>query len=75
MLLLSNKRAYDDDIVCPVSIQEIEICIQILMPAYWLTLVMQKNRSFITDIIPGILRLIHIWDKMELKDAKAKELC
>ena len=45
------------------------------MPAYWLTLAMQKNRSSIADIIPGVLRLVNIWDKMELQDAKAKELC
>jgi len=79
-LLLSNKRAfekgaYDNETVCPITFHEIETYIQILMPAYWLTLAMQKNRSSIADIIPGVLRLVHIWDKMELQDAKAKELC
>jgi hypothetical protein len=39
------------------------------------TLGMEKNRSSISDVIPAVLRLVHVWDKMEVNDTKAKELC
>ena len=80
ILLLSNKRAYDkgaydENIECPIHYETLETYIQILMPAYTFTLGLQKSRSSIADIIPGVLRLIHIWNKMEINDPEAKELC
>lgn len=79
-LLFSAKKAYErgafnGDIKCPIKLDVIEMYIQVLMPAYLFTLGMEKNRSSIGDVIPAVLRLIHIWDKMEVNDAKVKELC
>ena len=79
LLLLSVKRAYDkgafnDDIVCPVSLDLIETYIQILLPAYKLSVMWQKNNSSIADVIPNILSLINKWEKFDV-DQEAKELC
>jgi hypothetical protein len=49
--------------------------LQVLLPAYEFPLGMEKNRSSISDVIPAVLRLIHVWDKTEVNDPKAKELC
>ena len=43
LLLFLNKRAYDigafcDEITCPVELSQIEIYIQILLPALFITL-------------------------------------
>ena len=46
------------------------------MPAYQSTLGLQRNRSSIADVIPGVLYLTYVWDKMDLADyPEAKELC
>ncbi len=80
LLLISDKRAYDkgafdNNIQCPVDNELIEIYLQILLPAYQVTLGFEKNRSSIADVIPAILYLIHVWEKMDISDPKAKELC
>ena len=38
-----DAGAFDNDIQCPVSIELIEIYIQILLPAYQVTLGFEKN--------------------------------
>ena len=80
-LLLSTKRAYDkeafekSEIECPVDYDTIEIYIQILLQPYFTTLGWEKNQSSIADVIPSVLFLIYAWNKMEIEDFKAKELC
>jgi hypothetical protein len=49
--------------------------IQILLPGYQFTLGMQSNHSSIADVIPSVLRLVFVWNKMEIEDAKGRELC
>ena len=80
LLLYSNKRAYDkgayeESNTCPVSLETIELYIQILNPAYFTTLGWEKNSASIADVIPQVLMLIDIWTKMDINDAEAKELC
>jgi hypothetical protein len=79
-ILLSNKRAYDkgaynEVTVCPTSLEELEMYIQVLKPGMEFTLGMQKYRSSIADVLPSVLRLISVWDKMELESRIGKELC
>lgn len=58
LLLFSNKRAYDKGaydlpgVTCPVSLETIELYIQLLLPAYYTTLGWEKNNSSIADVIP-----------------------
>jgi hypothetical protein len=80
LLLFSNKRAYDkgaftENIECPISLEKIEIYIQILLPSYYVTLGWEKNGSSISCVIPSVLYMVNAWDKMEISDAQAKELC
>ena len=80
-LLLSTKRCYDkeafalSDIDCPVDIKTIEIYIQILLPAHFTTLPWERNQASIADVIPSVLYLIYVWNKMEIEDIQARELC
>ena len=61
LLLESVKRAYDKNAFseddpekkCPVELDEIEVYLQILKPAYIFSISMQKNNSTIADLIPG----------------------
>ena len=80
-LLLSTKRAYDKDAflesetVCPVDFKTIEIYIQIILPAQFTTLAWERNQSSIADVIPSVLYLLYAWNKMDIEDEKARELC
>ena len=79
-LLFSAKLAYDKgafsrNIICPIKLEIIKTYIQILMPSYFVTLGWEKNGSSIANVIPGVLYMINSWDKMEIKDNKARELC
>jgi hypothetical protein len=78
-LLFSNKRAYDngayENLECPVDFETIELYIQVLLPAYYITLGWEKSRTSIADIIPAVLYLINAWNKIEVKDFEVKELC
>ena len=80
LLLFSNKRAYDKGAIsgkieCPSPLETIEIYIQILMPSYYVTLGWEKTGSSIACVIPSLLYMINAWDKMEIAEEKAKELC
>ena len=72
LVLESVKRAYDkqifneDDLKCPISLFEVETYLQILAPAYRVSLGFQKNTSTIADVIPSILKLQSVWEKMNL---------
>ena len=57
LLLESTKRAYDknmfsEQLKCPISKEKIELYLQILKPAYLLSLKFQYQGSTIGDVIP-----------------------
>ena len=78
-MLLSVKKAYDKNMFnadnpCSVSLETVEIYIQILQPAYILSLQLQLNHSTIADVIPSVKQLINTYIQMELPETK-RELC
>lgn len=82
LLLESTKRAYDNNMfnennseaTCPVDLRTIEIYLQILKPAYLLSLAFQLSSSSIADTIPSILKLIHTYEHLDTQEAP-RELC
>ena len=73
LLLFLNKRAYDigafcDEITCPVELTQIEIYIQILLPALFITLGWEKMDLLFSYVIPSVLYLIHFCDKLRYDD-------
>ena len=44
------------------------------MPAYQFSLGMQSTNSTIADVIPGVKRLMYVWEKMDVSE-EYKELC
>jgi hypothetical protein len=69
MVKKANDRYVFDIITTalPVSIERIELLLQILKPAYALNINFQSNRASIGDVIPKIANLIHIWQKSKTK--------
>jgi hypothetical protein len=49
--------------------------VQLLLPAYYTTLGWEKNNSSTAHVIPQVLLLIQYWNKVEVSDNEAKELC
>ena len=79
-ILFSNKRAFEkgadsEGLSCPIDLKTIEAYIQVLLPAYYVTLNWEKNHTSIADVTPAVLYLINEWDKLEVDDPKVKELC
>ena len=78
MMLLSFHKAYlsncFDNSACPVSHEEIEIYMQILFPAFQFSLLMQKNKSPIGDIIPTLTIMFSKWNRMEVT-GRHKKFC
>ncbi len=69
-----KKNIFNDTLICPVSREEIETYIQILLPAYSFNLGLQGSRSSICDVLPGVFHLKNKWSKYVVDD-KARELC
>ena len=71
-MLLSVMRAYKcgafDGIEYPVPFQVIELYVQLLLPAYKFSLLLQRQSSSISDVIPGLLYLINFYEKKEKLD-------
>ncbi|RNA07608.1 hypothetical protein BpHYR1_014852, partial [Brachionus plicatilis] len=67
LMLESVKRAYHrgafDQVACPVTLEQIEIYMQVLKPAYLLNVFFQSNHSSIGDTITGVLKLIDTYEK------------
>ena len=68
-----KKNAFDPSKPCPVSLDKIELYMQILLPAYQFSLIMQKNLASIADVLPSITIMISKWSRMEVQ-GEAKQL-
>lgn len=83
LMLESVKRAYDrgafnenvEELTCPVSLESVETYLQILKPAYLLSMGFQSNTANISSVIPGILRALYAWENMDVSDPIARRLC
>lgn len=61
LMLETVKRAYDNnvfnsDFICPIDLNTIELYLQILKPAYLLSISFQNSNSSIADTIPGKIK-------------------
>ena len=76
LLLESVNRAYDKrlfihediNLRCPLSLEKIEIYLQILQPAYRFTISFQNSNFPISALIPSLFRIIYSWETMELEE-------
>ncbi len=79
-MLESVKRAYDaklfenDQIICPVDLETIEVYLQILAPAYRVSVGFQRNLSTISEVIPSIATLLVVWRTLDVPP-EPKRLC
>lgn len=56
------------ELKCPVDYDTVEIFIQVLKPAYDLTIQLQYSHSSIADLIPGIRHLQYLWENMNVEN-------
>ena len=71
------KKAFDqtdENLKCPVSLKTIETYLQILRPAYQMTINFQSNSSSIADLLVSIKRAIYFWENLNVT-GEEKELC
>ena len=79
LLLLSFYKAYEKNIFnevhqCPVSRQQIEFYLILLLPLYKFTLYHQRNSANIGSVVPSVQSLILKYEKMAA-DRKKKQFC
>lgn len=68
-MLESIKRAYDkeafndeiEELMCSLSLKQVDIYLQILLPAYRCSISFQNNKSPISALIPTLNRIIQSW--------------
>jgi hypothetical protein len=64
-----DKKVFDDEYKPPVSQNKIETYLQILLPAYKFSTILQWTKSSIGSVVPLLLILIDTWKKMSLVGA------
>ena len=52
------KKCFENGLKCPVSQEKIEFYLNLLLPAYRFSLLYQRNKCHIGDVLPGLLLLI-----------------
>ena len=52
------RGLFTSEFKCPISLEEIEFYLQILLPAFQFNLIMQKTRSTIADVLPTLVIMI-----------------
>ncbi len=57
------KGCFDRELKCPVSKDEIEMYLIILLPVYRLNITFQKNSARIGDVVPHLLLVINAYKK------------
>lgn len=61
---ISNFSSHND---CPLTKENIEFYLQVLLPAYRFTIVFQQTSANISQVIPSLLSLFNTWNKLALK--------
>ena len=70
-----KKGIFNEKCLCPVSLAEIEFYIELLLPAYRFTLLHQRNKANIGEVIPSINLLIQKYEQLAKADSKKKPFC
>ena len=70
-----KKGIFNENRLCPVSLAEIEFYIELLLPAYRFTLLHQRNKANIGEVIPSINLLIQKYEQLAKADSKKKPFC
>jgi len=68
-----QKKIFSESFSCPVDQNEIEVYLQILLPAYKLNLSLQSSKASIGEVLPGVLLLINHFERAHVDD-EAREL-
>lgn len=75
--LIWAKKCYEKSLIaendCPLSYNDIDTYLQILLPAYYVNLLFQRTSSTVGDVLPHIFKLKSIWSHQEL-DMETREL-
>ncbi|CAF1029887.1 unnamed protein product, partial [Brachionus calyciflorus] len=69
-----KKNAFPPDEPCPALLIEIELYMQILLPAFQFNLIMQKSKSTIADVLPTLQIMISKWNRMKVS-GNYRKLC
>jgi len=80
LLLTCFQKAYKKGIFtqtnpCTVSQAEIEFYIELLLPAYRFTLLHQRNKAQIGEVIPSVNLIIKKYEQFAKNDKKKKPFC
>lgn len=69
------KGVFGNSYVCTVPFNTINMYLKILIPAFQFSLLTQKSKTHIGEIVPALLLLIKTWKSMRVRgDAKALKL-
>lgn len=71
LMLVSIKKAQSRNALyetLPVSIEKVDIYIQIFKPVYLFNIYLQRSNSSIAEIGPGILNILNKWTRMVVPD-------
>jgi hypothetical protein len=72
------QKAYSKELFSslevPMTIDEIEMYLQIFEPAYNISLIFQRTESTICDVLPNILNLKWTWSRMDVGDQEGLEM-
>ncbi len=82
-MLLSGREGYEKEafdkagIEYPVSVEKLDVYINILRPAYETSLLFQHTKATIAIVVPQVLLLLAIWKTLEelTFDQSVQDLC
>ena len=69
-----SRNAFPEEKPCPVSLEVIEKYMQILLPAFNFTTMMQGTTTTISRVVPRVLIVLSQWNRMEVTSSYRK-LC
>ena len=74
--LIWAKKCYGKNLFdnCPFTISEIDLYLQILLPAYNINLIFQKTNSCIGDVLPFVVKLKTLWSRLDI-NIYQREFC
>ena len=68
------REAFSEHFPCPFSLDELEMLLQIFLPAYPFSLIMQKDKSSVAGVLPTLIITNTEWNRMKVT-GNYKSLC